>query len=62
MKIFPPVVRPTSFEEICQNAQCQLEEIRKRKPQELVAVPGRMGGWEMTLRDVPEGEEFKLVR
>lgn len=62
MKIFPPKTMPTSVEKIFEEARSQLDALRKTKPQELVAVKSRMGGHEMCLRDVPEGEEFKIIR
>lgn len=62
MKIFPKRVIPTNFQDIFETTQQQLQELRLRKPQELVAVKSHGGGYEMQLQDVPDGEAFKLVR
>jgi hypothetical protein len=62
MKIFPKRAMPTDVETIFNVTQTQLNELMSSKPQELVAVKSRMGGYEMQLREVPRGQEFVLVK
>lgn len=62
MKIFQRRPMPSNVAQIFEDTRAQLEAHRKAKPQELVAVKSSMGGHEMCLRDVPDGEEFRIVR
>ena len=42
--------------------QARVRATANSRPQEMVAVKSRMGGYEMQLRDIPQGQEFVLVR
>jgi hypothetical protein len=62
MKIFPDRPSVGNAKELFERTQSQLREVGESRPQELVAVKSRMGGYVIQRQEIPRTEDYLLEK